>query len=61
MLLLVVVNEIMTSLYQPITQILEYYYMSIGPTIFLPVLGFDLKMACAKFRRKRFRIVEKST
>ena len=41
--------EIMTSLYQPITLIMEFYYMSNGRGNFLPVLGFDLKMACAKF------------
>ena len=34
----------MTSLYQPITLILEFYNMSNGLTKFLPVLGFDLKM-----------------
>ena len=35
----------MTSLYQPITLILECYYMTNGLTKFVPVLGFDLKMA----------------
>ena len=51
----------MTSLYQPITLIMEFYYMSNGLSKFLPVLGFDLKMNCAKFQRNRFRIVEEST
>ena len=31
--------------------------MSNGVTKLLPVLGFDLKMACAKFQINRFRIV----
>ena len=41
----------MTSLHQPITLILEFYNMSKGLTKFLPVLGFDLKMGCAKFQK----------
>ena len=48
----------MTSLYQPITLINEFHYMSKGLSKFLQVLEFDLKMACAKFQRNRFRIVE---
>ena len=36
----------MTSLYQPITLIQEYYYISNDITKLLPVLGFDL--ACAE-------------
>ena len=47
----------MTSLYQPITLIQEYYYISNDLTKLLPVLGFDLK-ACAG--KNRFKIVEKS-
>ena len=46
----------MTSLYQPITLIQEYYYISNDLTKLLPVLGFDLK-ACAE--KNRFKIVEK--
>ena len=41
----------MTSLYQRITLIMEFYYMSKGLSKFLQVLGFDLKMACAKFQK----------
>ena len=37
----------MTSLYQPITLIQEYYYIANDLTKLLPVLGFDLK-ACAE-------------
>ena len=37
----------MTSLYQPITLIQEYYYISNDLTKLLQVLGFDLK-ACAE-------------
>ena len=40
----------MTSLYQPITLIMEFYYMSNGLSKFLPVLGFDLKIVCANFK-----------
>ena len=47
----------MTSLYQPITLIQEYHYISNDLTELLPVLGFDLK-ACAE--KNRFKIVEKS-
>ena len=53
--------EILTSLYQPITLIMEFYYMSNGLSKFLPLLGFDLKMVFAKFQRNRFKIVEEST
>ena len=35
--------------------------MSSGLNKLLPVLGFDLKMNCAKFQINRFKIVEKST
>ena len=38
----------MTPLYQPITLIQEYYYISNDLTKLLPVLGFELKMACAE-------------
>ena len=41
------IDEIMTSLYQPIKLIMEFYYMS---SKFSPVLGFDLKMACQNFK-----------
>ena len=33
----------MTSLDQPITLIMEFYYISNGVNKFLPVLGFDLR------------------
>ena len=48
----------MTSLYKPITLILEFYYISNGLTFlnFLPMLGHDLEMSCAKFQGNRFRI-----
>ena len=54
----------MTSLYKPITLILEFYYMSNGPTFeilnsfenFLPMLGHNLEMSCEKFQVNRFRI-----
>ena len=49
------------DVHQPITLILEFYYVSNGVTKLLPVLGFDLKIACAKFPINRFRIVKKST
>ena len=49
----------MTSLFKPIKLILEFYYMSNGLTFdnfakFLATLGYDLKIACAKFQRNRF-------
>ena len=55
----------MTSLYKPITLILEFYYMSNGITFeyieynfakLLLMLGHNLEMSCAKFQRNRFRI-----
>ena len=55
----------MTSLYEPITLILEFYYMLNGITFenisynfatFLPMLGHDLEMSCAKCQENRFRI-----
>ena len=56
----------MTSLYKTITLILAFYYMSNGLLLnieynfakFLPMLGHDLKMSCAKFQENRFRIDE---
>ena len=51
----------MTSLYKPITRILEFYYMSneifnIILRFFLPMLRHDLEMACKQFRGNLFRI-----
>ena len=50
----------MTSLFEPIQLILEFYYMSNGLTYnfanFLPMLGYDLKIACVKFQGDRFII-----
>ena len=54
----------MTSLYKPILPVLEFYYMSNSLTFeilnnfakFLPTLGRDLKMSCAKFQGNWFRI-----
>ena len=49
----------MTSLFKPIELILEFYYMLNGLTfeifnIILPTLGYDLKIASAKFQGNRF-------
>ena len=55
----------MTSLFKPIKLILEFYYMSNGLTfeiiniffiLFLPTLGYDLQIACAKFQGNWFII-----
>ena len=54
----------MTSLFKPIKLILEFYYMSNGLAFeifdilakFLPTLGYDLKIACAKFQENWFII-----
>ena len=55
----------MTSLYKPITLILEFYYISNGLTFeilsiisrfFLLMLGYDFEMICAKLRGNWFRI-----
>ena len=51
----------MTSLFKPNKLILEFYYLSNGLTFeidpiqynfarLLPTLGYDLKIACAKFQ-----------
>ena len=47
----------MTSLLKPIKRNLEYYYMSNGLTfaiLNIILLGYDLKIACAKFQKKCF-------
>ena len=54
----------MTSIFKPIKLIIEFYYMSNGLTFgifnnfakILPTLGYDLKIACAKFQENRFII-----
>ena len=55
----------MTSLFIPIKLFLEFYYMSNGLTFsniqynfakFLPTLGYDLKIAGAKFQENWFII-----
>ena len=54
----------MTSLYKPITLILEFYYVKWSNfwnieydfAKFLPMLGHDLEMSCAKFLGNWFRI-----
>ena len=55
----------MTSLFKPIKQIIEFYYMSHGLTFkifiiilakFLPTLGYDLKIDCGKFQGNRLII-----
>ena len=55
----------MTCLFKPIKLILEFYYMSNGLTFavlniffakFVQTLGYDLKIACAKFQRNWFII-----
>ena len=50
----------MTSLYKPITLILEFYYMLKGLTFeilnIFAMLGQDLEIPCAKFQENRFGI-----